>query len=476
MSTFQKNCVTATIILFVSYLVLAMSLMYVIQQFLLKKEERTLVRYCETIAESYLQLYDVKDLSSIDFHKIEEEIKILDDYTSMNFIVVDDQFRVLVTASNSIASIGDNIEEEIFNQVMQDKIIITEQGLSGIFNEQVFAVAYPIKIWDKVVGAIIVSTSMPVIHGNIKQISTLVVLCLIVSCAISMLIMYTFTKRLSRPIEKISKGAKFFAQGNFDKRIEIDSNDEIGTLAKCLNDMADDLDNQEKIRTKFISNISHDLRSPLTSINGFLQVLCDDVVPEEKRVHYLNIIYDETKRLRKLVDDILDISKVSNKEVKLNKSVNDINELIEKTLKAMLPHFESKNITVEKIFESEKCYALFDYDKIHRVLYNLIDNAYKFTPENGIIKLSVYSNDKNKYCVSVKDNGIGLKEEDQRRIFDRFYKIDYSRSVDKGGSGLGLSIVKDFVNEHNEEIELHSAHHQGCEFVFTLEKANQIEE
>ncbi len=473
MGLVKKNCLAVILILIFIHLVLGLSLIFTLQHNFIRNEEKQLIRQCQLLSESYTQIYE-SDMynNKSNFEKFANEVEAVDMYSDLNFSMVDMYFKVLVAADNSVLNPGDELEDPDLKNVLNDKIVISKNSMRNIFDEQVLSIAYPLKIWDGVVGALIVSKPLTIIQNSIKQITTLIVACLILSCILSAFVMSRITRKILIPVEKISSTANHFAQGNFDKRINFKSNDEIGSLVESLNHMADRLEDQEKIRTRLISNISHDLRSPLTSISGFLTAIRDGIVKEEKRDYYIDIIYTETCRLRKLVNNILDITKIKNHEVKLNKTPNDINELIEQITLTISQRLEEKNITLEKNFESEKCVALFDYDKIQRVLYNLIDNAYKFTPENGKITITIGPGRlKNKYYISIKDSGIGIKKEEQPNIFERFYKSDASRSMDKTGSGLGLSIVKEFVNEHGEELELYSEQGEGCEFVFTLERA-----
>ena len=441
-----------------------------------RNEESQLIRQCQLLSKSYTQIYEADIYNKSNFDKFANEIETVDMYSDLNFSMVDANFKVLVAPEHSFLNRGDELEDPDLRNVLNDQVVVSKNSMRNIFAEQVLSIAYPLKVWDNVVGALVVSKPLYLIQDSIKQIYTLVFICLILSCILSAFVISKLTKRILIPIEKISTVANHFAHGNFDKRINFESNDEIGSLVKSLNHMADRLKDQEKIRTRLISNISHDLRSPLTSISGFLTALRDKIVKEEKRDYYIDIIYSETMRLRKLVNNVLDITKIKNHEVALKKTKNDIVELIEQVTRTLSQRLEEKNITLEKNFESEKCVALFDYDKIQRVLYNLIDNAYKFTPENGKITITIgHGKLKNKYYVSVKDSGIGIKKEEQTNIFERFYKSDASRSMGKTGSGLGLSIVKEFVNEHGEELELYSEQGEGCEFVFTLERADDEE-
>ena len=243
--------------------------------------------------------------------------------------------------------------------------------------------------------------------------------------------------------------------------------DEISILARNLNSMADSLEDQEQKRHEFISNISHDLRSPLTSIMGYLQAIIDGVIPEDKISKYLNIIYSETERLNKMSNTILDLSKNKLNGTKLKYSNFNINELLEFVAASLKVKAFDKKISIDFENISNPVIVCADYEKIQRVVYNLLDNAIKFTNKNGKITLKIEEKNDKAY-ISIIDNGIGMKEDEQTRVFDRLYKADSSRGMDKTGSELGLSIVKEFIKAHNEEIFVKSKIGKGSTFTFTL--------
>ncbi len=240
-------------------------------------------------------------------------------------------------------------------------------------------------------------------------------------------------------------------------------------LCDSFNKMANNLANLEKRRREILSNISHDLRSPITSIRGFLQAILDGTIKEDNYKHYMKIIYDETARLQKLSDSVLDLNKLDDSINALNMTDFDINDVIEETLKLIKVKADAKNIELRHRFEWENVIVHADIDKIRRVVNNLVDNAVKFT-ESGTVTVRVRVSE-NKVLVSVEDTGIGLSDEEQSRVFERLYKADASRGIDKTGSGLGLAIVKEFIRAHNQTIELESEKGKGSKFTFSLDLA-----
>lgn len=291
-----------------------------------------------------------------------------------------------------------------------------------------------------------------------------------VAIFISFIFIYIFSLRLSRPLKQIKSAAAKIANGDFKKRLDIKSKDEIGELAKTFNQMAIALQNLEEMRRGFVANVSHELRTPMTSIRGFIEGILDGTIPPDRQNHYLTIVRNETNRLNRLVNDLLDLAKMEAGELTLNIMPVDINELARKCVINLETLLLEKDLTVDADFEEEDILVKADADAIERVLYNLMHNAIKFTPAGGNIKVMT-SIQKGKIEVTVKDNGIGIDENELDMIWDRFYKTDKSRSRDKTGTGLGLAIVRNIINEHGQNIWVESKSGEGTSFTFTLARA-----
>lgn len=287
---------------------------------------------------------------------------------------------------------------------------------------------------------------------------------------IAFVLVYIFSLRLSNPLKQIKNAAGRIANGEFEKRLSIKSKDEIGELAKTFNQMALALQNIEEMRRGFIANVSHELRTPMTSIRGFIEGILDGTIPSENHRHYLSIVRDETNRLNRLVNDLLDLAKMESGEMELNVTDFNINELVRQCVIKLETLLIEKGLTVDADFEEDSILVTADRDAIERVLYNLIHNAIKFTPEGGNIKLTTRKQ-KGVVNVTVKDNGIGIDVDQIDMIWDRFYKTDKSRSRDKTGTGLGLAIVRNIINEHGQKIWINSKVGEGTAFCFTLQEA-----
>jgi signal transduction histidine kinase len=279
---------------------------------------------------------------------------------------------------------------------------------------------------------------------------------------------YLISERIIHPLKEISRAAKSFASGKLDVRVSVKGSDEVAELAAAFNNMAESLEASEKMRNTFVSNVSHDLRTPMTSISGFIDGILDGVIPPEKHRHYLKIVSEEVKRLSRLVVTLLDISKIQAGERKFTMVPFDICEMALQILFTFEKKIEEKNLNIVFDFDEENMTAIADRDAIYQILYNICDNAVKFSVPNGMLKVSVKRLKNRKYLVGIYNEGSGIPKEDLPHIFERFYKSDKSRGLDKTGVGLGLYICKTIIEAHEEELWVESAEGKDCLFQFTL--------
>ena len=241
----------------------------------------------------------------------------------------------------------------------------------------------------------------------------------------------------------------------------------MGYLAATLSYMANEIARSEDNQKKFIANVSHDFRSPLTSIHGYLEAMLDGTIPPEMYVKYLHIVLNETDRLTKLTNSLLTLNNLNTRGMVLEKTDFDLNTVIRDTAATFEGTCQQKRISIELVLTGDELYVNADMGKIQQVLYNLLDNAIKFSHNDSVIKIE--TTEKNtKVFVSVKDSGIGIPKDSLKLIWDRFYKTDLSRGKDKKGTGLGLSITKEIIQAHNENINVISTEGEGTEFIFSL--------
>ena len=284
----------------------------------------------------------------------------------------------------------------------------------------------------------------------------------------TLIAVYVISERIIAPLKEISRAAKRFAAGQLDVRVRVHGCQEVSDLAIAFNQMAESLETSEKMRNTFISNVSHDLRTPMTSISGFVDGILDGVIPPERHGHYLKIVSDEIKRLSRLVVSLLDLSRIQAGERKFTMAPFDICEMSRQILFSFEKKIEKKKLNIEFDFDEENITAIADRDAIYQVIYNLCDNAVKFSREEGTLKISIKKAKNRKYTVSIYNEGQGINSGDISHIFERFYKSDKSRGLDKSGVGLGLYISKTIIDAHEEEIFVESEENVSCTFSFTI--------
>ena len=284
----------------------------------------------------------------------------------------------------------------------------------------------------------------------------------------ALVILYIFCERLAGPLREMSVVTKRFAKGHFDRRVTVRGKDEIAELGTAFNQMADSLEQLETMRNSFISNVSHDLRTPMTTILGFVEGITSGAIPEEKRDYYLGVIAVEVRRLSRLVTELLDLSRLQSGTRKFNFASFDICEMARLILISNEQRIDKKHLEVNFLADADNILVRGDKDAIHQVLYNLCDNAIKFAKEGGAFNITITAAGKRKIAVTVYNEGEGIPAADVPFIFDRFYKSDKSRSRDKSGAGLGLYIAKAIMEAHKERLTLESHEGESCAFTFTL--------
>ncbi len=340
----------------------------------------------------------------------------------------------------------------------------------GMFSEETLSVLAPITGNFRTYGYVVIHLPMARVMAQENEILNIVYITSGIIFLLSMIILLVFTKTVYFPLRKITKGAKEYADGNLDYTIKVKSNDEMGYLANTLNYMSDELNKMEEYQRAFVANVSHDFRSPLTSIKGYLEAILDGTIPPELYDKYLNIVIAETMRLNKLTQSMLAINSMDSKGF-LNRNNFDINRVIKDTAATFEGTCNAKNIVLDLTFNDEVQMVYADLGKIQQVLYNLIDNAIKFSHADSVIYIQS-SLRYGKVFVSVKDTGVGIPKGNITKIWSRFFKSDTSRGKDKSGTGLGLAIVKDIIQAHGETIDVVSTEGVGTEFIFTLSKAS----
>ncbi len=331
-----------------------------------------------------------------------------------------------------------------------------------------FTVAVPWSQGGHVLGAVYIQTAAQTVKASYKSLGLKVLAASLVATLVAAGIVFLYTRRFIQPLTEMASAAAAMSSGHFEKEVSEEGTRELHDLAVAFNLMARKLKVAERARRDFIANLSHELRSPMTSIQGFIQGLMDGTVPEIEKTHYLEVILTETQRMTKLVSRLLSLARLENDDLPLSPSNFDLNELIRIVLITKVTQLEEKLIDIRLLFDEETCYVHADRDQIEQVLINLIDNAIRFTPEHGEITVSTRRTAADTVTASVKDNGIGVHPADAPFVFDRFFKADKAHSEGQG-TGLGLAICKMILDRHRQSIRLIPMDN-GAVFEFTLSK------
>lgn len=465
---FSKILRMNIILTLVCIIVMGSTQMIMFTNYISEQSEDYLSKNAETIIsliKNNISLSSLRDVSN-GFSKV----------TGSYFFIIDKRGKVISCSDQSllIDTPPLYLEDEYTKNVLSGKRTTFIGRMGKLFNETMFTLQVPIKEKNgEVFGAVSISRPIPE-HRHMRSemfkitfISFLIIL--ISSCVLS----YLLAKTFSVPVKNISIATKKFAKGDFSARVdnktENSNVNEIAELAEAFNSMATELEKSDEIKNAFISDVSHELRTPMTTIGGFVSGIIDDTIPAEKQKDYLRIVSDEVSRLSRLVNNFLDITRLQSDKITLNMTNFDINELIRICIISFEKKIDEKKINIELNLNSELCYVYADRDNIMRVMTNLIDNALKFTDSNGLIRITVTSSQKD-VNISVYNTGKGISEHDLPMIFNRFYKPDKSRSENKEGTGIGLYLVKNILNAHNQSIYVRSTEGEYAEFYFRLIK------
>lgn len=465
---FAKQLLLYACVLSISFVTLGVALSQAIRGYFIDRQIEFLRESAARLVESFEFILMYGGASGmINNSLINNQVAQMRQYLKADVIVVNEEFGVLIDTGD-IAGPGASMRAKETEPLKLGRAVSFYGNPNGVYKEFRLSAGHPLMIGDELVLGFLVTTSAAELEGTIYGMYRITAICLGATMLLSFALVYFSCGRIAKPLKQMNEAAGIIAAGNFERRIEVRSKDETGQLAGRFNQMAEGLQEQETIRRAFLSNLSHDLRTPLTSIRGFIMAISDGTIPAEEQPHYMEIILDETERLIKLSNDMLDIHKIEDAGFTPSLAEFDVNSLIRKTLSQFEKRAHDKRLVINCSFAHGTDYVCADEGMIMRALYNLIDNSVKFTPDQGgIVAVETTVSDR-KLTVSVRDNGAGMNPDELRRAFDRFYKGDESRGEDRRGSGLGLSIVREFLKSHGETVSAESEPGVGSAFAFAL--------
>ena len=445
------------------FLVVATFISRAISDLVTETEADKLYKEAIIIADTY-----AKDLynSETSLESVKKQLDMLDLYLDSTLWIMNPS-GLIVLSSDSPVDVDNPVYVEAFNSTDNIGGYYTVGDFYGTFDEDVLSVFAPITDSYQVQGYVVIHKSISQLKRLSDKLLTISYYLFMIMFVLSLIILIFFTSNVYRPLRKITKATEEYAAGNLHYQFQIDSEDELGYLAASLNYMAGELSKGEDNQKQLVANVSHDFRSPLTSIKGYSEAMLDGTIPPELHNKYLEIVTNESDRLIKLTNSLLTLNNLNTDGMILEISDFDINTVIRKTLATFEGVCQKKRISIDLTLTGEQLFVKGDMTKIQQVLYNLLDNAIKFSNKDSTIFVETKEKHK-KVFVSVKDQGIGIPKESLNQIWDRFYKTDLSRGKDKKGTGLGLSITREIIRAHNENINVISTEGEGTEFIFTL--------
>ena len=432
-----------------------------------REKADALYKEATLIANTYASdLYD----NNTTLDTVKYQLDALDTYLSATIWIINPSGRMILDSSAPM-DVENEVVVENFDPTVTQGSYYTVGTFFDSFDEKMISVFAPITSNYMVRGYVVIHYPISSIHASSDSLLNISYIMLVILFLLSLIIVIFFTEMVYIPLRKITEATEQYAAGNMHYEFSVDSEDEMGYLAASLNYMASEIARSEDNQKKFVANVSHDFRSPLTSIKGYLEAMLDGTIPPEMHEKYLTIVLNETDRLTKLTNSLLTLNNLNTKGVMLERTDFDINQVIRNVAASFEGTCRQKNVAIELVLVGDYLYVNADMGKIQQVLYNLLDNAIKFSHHDSAIKIEI-TEKRSKIFVSVKDRGIGIPKDDLKLIWDRFYKSDLSRGKDKKGTGLGLSITKEMIHAHGEHINVISTEGVGTEFIFSLPKSD----
>lgn len=477
---FTKNFLTFALVFFIMLTVLGTSMFILMNGYTDNMQTELLMKNTASIKESVEGMLSVQDMNkkySWEKALICETLSNISQSIDSDIFVCDLDGNIIFCSERADTPLFSNnfnpcpthddrrINSDILSRVYEQGELVEKTGL---FNVQYFVVARPIVSGGNIIGSVfaLTRTGLQALTLDISRIFlTSAFFCLI----LAFICIYYLTKSMVKPLQQMSKATKQFAVGDFSYRIKVKGNDELSDLAIAFNDMAEALDVLESSRRSFVSNVSHELKTPMTSIAGFIDGILDGTIPKDKQNYYLEIVSAEVRRLSRLVVSMLNMSKIESGDIEIKPSGYDLSDQIIHILLTFEQKISAKNIEIRGLDNLKPVQVVADPDMIYQAIYNLFDNAVKFTNENGYIEVTLTER-ASSVDVTIRNSGDGIEAEELTHIFERFYKVDKSRSLDSKGAGLGLYIVKLMIEMHGGRVTAKSDSVETAEFTFTLPK------
>ena len=400
-------------------------------------------------------------------------LTMMSDAIDAMIFVTDDNGRVLLASgAQADGAVGSTALSATARTIGDRPGAYFEVGnLGGLAKERQYTAASPVRINTKVLGYVFVSCAATTVGQTLSANWQIYVMSTLGTLVLTFIVVYLMTYRIVSPLRRMAAATRRFAKGDFSVRVKVDGNDEVAELASALDHMATSLSSLETMRRSFIANVSQELKTPMTTIAGFVDGMLDGTIPPDQQSHYMKIVADEVKRLSRLVRSMLDLSRIDSGQLKMTAVRLNLTEIVGSVLVTFEQRIEQKRLQITGLEDQGDIAVNGDHDLLGQVVYNLIDNAVKFTNEGGTIEIRLFQTAGRVQC-RIRNTGAGIPAEEMPQLFDRFYKSDRSRSLDKNGLGLGLYIVKTVIDLHHGQITVRSVEGEYTEFAFWLPAAD----
>ena len=469
-TTYSRTFLTATVVLLLSLLMVGIFLRALLDDYLTDIAFDRLENDAQVISELAVAYYAEDSLSSMDFLI---NLDIAGQVSDADAVICDSEGSIILCSEDPLGCDhqGLAVGQDYLKKVLTNGSSSDTGVIQGLYEDNRFVYSMPIQLSDgRSLGIVIVSQPVAATKAVLHKMTDLFILLSILVVLVSVLIIGFFVNRQSSPLRQMAKTARAFGHGELDARVEIsdDYTQEVSELALAFNNMASSLQKSEYQRQEFVANVSHELKTPMTTIGGYIDGILDGTIPEDKARHYMQIVSDETKRLSRLVRSMLDISQLQTEAgiPEEKKTRFDLEEAAGQVLITFEQKITSKGVEVEVEMPEHPVFTLANQDYVTQVIYNLLDNAVKFCPTGGTLGIRIREGGSKAY-ISIYNDGETIPTEELPLVFDRFHKIDKSRSQNRDGWGLGLYIVKTIVCSHGENISV-SSRNGRTEFTFTM--------
>jgi len=463
---FKKLFMVYGLTIIIGFGVLALLLLQLFNQYFIDSKKALMLEQGSRISEEIISsLYT----GQVDQERLTGDLQMLDNLLSARIWITDDSGIIVgVSGDSEQKYLGKSVESAEMSKLAAEGSYFAIGYFDDMLDNKSLTAGYPIFVGSDFRGGMFIHAPLTEIGRTFREIYRITVLSILFSCLVAYGILYFQIRKISQPLSQISHAAKEIAGGEFEKRLEIRTGDEIEELGNSFNHMAESLERIEEKRRNLIANISHDIRSPITSISGFAEGIVDGTIPPDKEHDYLCKILTESRRLMKITNNLLDLNNIQEGRMVPAIGTVDLSEAMRRAILSFERQITAKALNVTLRFDEEGIRIRTDPDMLERILLNLMDNAVKFTPEGGNIVASA-SESGDHVVVSVMNDGVSVSEEQLRMMWERFHKGDSSRGEDRNGFGLGLAIVREMISLLDEKIWVESGDGQ-IRFSFTMKK------